>query len=65
MARLGHRSLAVQKMDIEGREYDVIQDILKSGIIPRQLLMPLRTGSASSGPRKACPFSAMRMVKSE
>jgi len=36
---LGHQVIDVLKMDIEGAEYQVINDILSSGIYPRQLLV--------------------------
>lgn len=39
MSELGHTSLDVLKMDIEGAEYDVIDDMLSSGIRPRQVLI--------------------------
>jgi FkbM family methyltransferase len=39
MARLGHTKLDVLKLDIEGAEYDVIQDLLASAVRPRQLLV--------------------------
>lgn len=52
MARLGHGSIDVLKMDIEGSEYDVIQDILNSGITPRQLLVEFHHGSHSIDVRK-------------
>ena len=37
MAKLGHSSLDILKIDIEGAEYDVIEDMLSSGIRPRQV----------------------------
>jgi len=37
--QLGHTSIDILKMDIEGAEYDVIDDILKSGIKIHQLLI--------------------------
>jgi FkbM family methyltransferase len=39
MSDLGHTSLDILKMDIEGAEYDVIDDMLASGILPRQVLI--------------------------
>jgi len=39
MSDLGHTSLDILKMDIEGAEYDVIDDMLSSGIRPRQVLI--------------------------
>lgn len=39
MKELGHDHIDVLKLDIEGAEYDVIKDISKSGIRPRQILV--------------------------
>lgn len=39
MEELGHDSIDVLKMDIEGFEYDVIEDMLASSIFPLQLLV--------------------------
>lgn len=39
MQELGHNHLDILKMDIEGAEYDVIADIVASGIRPRQILV--------------------------
>ncbi|MEY4906451.1 MAG: hypothetical protein RL260_169 [Pseudomonadota bacterium] len=39
MRELGHGHIDILKMDIEGAEYDVIQDILQSGIRPGQILI--------------------------
>jgi FkbM family methyltransferase len=39
MDRLGHDRIDVLKMDIEGAEYEVLADIVLSGIRPRQLLV--------------------------
>jgi FkbM family methyltransferase len=39
MKELGHDQIDILKMDIEGAEYDVINDIIKSGIRPRQILV--------------------------
>ena len=39
MREFGHTSIDILKMDIEGIEYDVIVDILRSGIQIRQLLV--------------------------
>lgn len=36
---LGHREIDLLKMDIEGSEYEVIDDILKSGISVKQILV--------------------------
>jgi FkbM family methyltransferase len=37
--RLGHDRIDVLKMDIEGAEYEVLQGLLKSQILPKQLLV--------------------------
>lgn len=39
MKELGHSRVDLVKMDIEGAEYDVIEDIRKSDVRPRQLLV--------------------------
>lgn len=39
MKELGHDRIDILKMDIEGAEYDVIEDISRSGIRPRQILV--------------------------
>lgn len=39
MDKLGHQRIALLKMDIEGSEYEVIDDIIKSGIEVGQLLV--------------------------
>jgi len=39
MKELGHSHIDVLKMDIEGAEYSVIDDLLKSGIRPQQMLI--------------------------
>lgn len=39
MASLGHERLDVLKMDVEGAEYAVIEDLVRSGIQVRQLLV--------------------------
>jgi FkbM family methyltransferase len=39
MQTLGHECIDLLKMDIEGAEYEVIADIMSSGIRPRQLLV--------------------------
>ena len=39
MAELGHANLDVLKMDIEGCEYEVLDDLLNSNIRPTQLLV--------------------------
>jgi len=39
MKMLGHTSIDLLKMDIEGAEYQVINDLIECGIRPRQLLV--------------------------
>jgi FkbM family methyltransferase len=39
MRELGHAHIDILKMDIEGAEYDVIEDILQSNIRPGQILI--------------------------
>ncbi len=39
MTRLGHAHIDVLKMDIEGAEYDVVNDLRRSGIRPGQILI--------------------------
>jgi FkbM family methyltransferase len=44
MDRLNHTQLDLLKMDVEGSEYDVIEDLLKSRVRPRQLLVEFHHG---------------------
>lgn len=39
MSELGHDHIDILKMDVEGAEYDVIEDIARSGIRPHQILV--------------------------
>lgn len=39
MNELGHKRIDILKMDIEGAEYRVIEDIVKSGVRPKQILV--------------------------
>jgi len=39
MKNLGHENLEILKMDIEGSEYEVIQDLVGCGIRPNQILV--------------------------
>jgi FkbM family methyltransferase len=39
MKELGHESIDVLKMDIEGAEYDVLDALIASGTRPKQLLV--------------------------
>ena len=44
MKELGHARLDVLKMDIEGAEYDVIEDLLAQGLRPTQILVEFHHG---------------------
>jgi FkbM family methyltransferase len=48
-ARLGRRPIEVLKMDIEGGEYEVIDDLLSCGVPIRQLLIEFHHNFASIG----------------
>ena len=39
MEELGHDGIDVVKLDIEGAEYDVIENMLEAGVRPSQLLV--------------------------
>ena len=39
MQELGHDHLDILKLDVEGAEYGIIEDVLQSGIRPRQFLI--------------------------
>lgn len=39
MKQLGHEKIDILKMDIEGAEYGVIEDIIKKSIFPQQILV--------------------------
>lgn len=49
MGDLGHERLDVLKMDIEGAEYDVVDDILASGVAVEQLLIEFHHRFAGVG----------------
>ncbi len=44
MSMLGHAQLQVLKMDVEGFEYPVIDNLLQSGVQPQQLLIEFHHG---------------------
>lgn len=44
MRELGHQRLDLLKMDVEGAEYDVVDDLLESGLQPSQLLLEFHHG---------------------
>ncbi len=52
MRELGHARLDLVKMDVEGAEYDVLPDMLSSGIRPRQLLVEFHHRWREVGPRR-------------
>lgn len=63
MQELGHTSIDLLKMDIEGAEYDVIADIVASDIRPQQLLVEFHhrfPGATVERTRKA--ISSLRSV---
>ncbi len=39
MDELGHKHIDLLKLDIEGAEYDVIDDLLTHGVLPHQILV--------------------------
>jgi FkbM family methyltransferase len=44
MKELGHERLDLLKMDVEGAEYDVIEDLLSQGLRPPQILVEFHHG---------------------
>ena len=46
LGELGHDHLDVLKLDIEGAEYAVLDDLLATGLLPRQLLVEFHHGMA-------------------
>lgn len=61
MRELGHTHLDVLKMDIEGAEYEVLEDMLASGIRPTQLLVEFQHRFEGVGVAKT--ISALRKLK--
>jgi FkbM family methyltransferase len=53
MAEHGHTTIDLFKMDIEGAEYAVVSDLLKSGVRPRQLLVEFHHRFPSIGAAKS------------
>jgi EAL domain-containing protein (putative c-di-GMP-specific phosphodiesterase class I) len=51
-----HKKIDVLKMDIEGSEYDVIDNILKSGIQINQLVIELHERFFDNGKEKTIEF---------
>ena len=52
MAELGHETIDVLKMDIEGAEYEVLSDVLESTIRPTQILVEFHHRFESIGKEK-------------
>jgi hypothetical protein len=52
MQRLGHMKIDLLKMDIEGAEYEVIEDMVRSEIRVRQLLLEFHHRLSSVGTAK-------------
>lgn len=52
MADLRHSRIDLLKMDIEGAEYDVIDDLLETGIFPTQLLVEFHHRLPGIGARR-------------
>jgi hypothetical protein len=44
MAELGHTTLDVLKMDVEGAEYAVLDDLLRGSVRPTQILLEFHHG---------------------
>jgi FkbM family methyltransferase len=62
MKELGHDNVDILKMDIEGAEYDVIDDIRQSEIRPRQILIEFHHRFPGIGIRKT--KEAIKTIKS-
>lgn len=52
MAELGHKKIDLLKIDIEGGEYDMLEDVLGTPITPTQLVLEFHPHLASLGARK-------------
>jgi FkbM family methyltransferase len=52
LAEFQHRRIDVLKMDIEGAEYEVLDNLLQSAVKPRQLLVEFHHRFAGIGPEK-------------
>lgn len=52
MKELGHSQVDILKMDIEGAEYDVIDDLARSDVRPRQILVEFHHSFPSVGVKK-------------
>lgn len=54
MRELGHSQIDLLKMDIEGAEYEVIQDLTEAGVSVKQLLVEFHHRKPGIGPKKTC-----------
>ena len=52
MKELGHERIDLLKLDIEGAEYGVIEDMQSSGILPKQLLVEFHHRFEEVGTKK-------------
>lgn len=50
MSNLGHRHIDLLKMNIEGAEFDVLENMLDAGIMPRQLMVEFHHRFPGIGP---------------
>ncbi len=63
MLELGHNHIDLLKMDIEGAEYEVIDNIIKEGIMPSQILIEFHHRFKNVGPKKTVEaVKALRKV---
>lgn len=61
MADLGHKKIDLLKMDIEGAEYEVIEDMLGGSVRPRQILVEFHHRFPNIGAEKT--NSAVRALR--
>lgn len=61
MRELGHDRVDLIKMDIEGAEYDVLPDLIASGVLPAQLLVEFHHRWREVGPRRT--RQALRLLR--
>ncbi len=56
--RLGHERIDLLKMDIEGAEYEVLDNLLQSTVRPRQLLVEFHHRFSGIGPKRTAAMIA-------
>ncbi|HEX7720375.1 MAG TPA: FkbM family methyltransferase, partial [Woeseiaceae bacterium] len=56
--RLGHRQVDLLKMDIEGAEYEVLDNLLQSAVQPKQLLVEFHHRFSGIGPERTSAMIA-------